>query len=77
MKLGLAFQAIKDLEDAIAEAPTGARLFHLAQAQLLAKNKVAAVAALQKAKNLGFKPENLHPLERPRYQELVAALEAT
>ncbi|HMF14671.1 MAG TPA: tetratricopeptide repeat protein, partial [Gemmataceae bacterium] len=56
--------AIRDLEEANVESPGAPRLFHLARAQLKAKDRAAAAKTFAEAKRLGFDPEQLHPLER-------------
>lgn len=67
-------QAIKDLKDAIAIKPEPVMYIHLALAHLRNNAKGEARAALNEARINGFAPENLHPLERKSYQELVKAL---
>jgi tetratricopeptide (TPR) repeat protein len=63
--------AVNDMKEAIAQMPTPLRYFHLAQAHHLTKNHKAAADALQKAKKLGFQPNQLHALELVKYQQLV------
>jgi tetratricopeptide (TPR) repeat protein len=72
--MGQANPAIQDLEEALAEAPTAAEYFHLAQAYYLSKNRNAAANALRRANASGFKAAGLHPLERTAYDQLVAEL---
>ena len=67
--------AVADMQDAIAEAPTDHRYFHLAQAHLRAGNAGAASAALIKAKELGLTEFSVDPLERPAYHQLLAKLD--
>jgi tetratricopeptide (TPR) repeat protein len=67
-------QAIKDLEAAVAEAPTPGRYFHLAQAYLKANNRNAAVAALHKARASERMRSQLHPLERETYGKILSEL---
>jgi tetratricopeptide (TPR) repeat protein len=68
--------AVRDLEEVVADSPTGTGYFHLAQAQHARKDDTAARAALQKAtKDLGLKVKDLHPAERDQYEQLRAALE--
>jgi tetratricopeptide (TPR) repeat protein len=62
--------AVKDLEDVVAEGPTAGHYFHLAQAHLQAKNRARATAALAEANRLGLSESALHPLERAAYQQL-------
>jgi tetratricopeptide (TPR) repeat protein len=75
LKQGETRQAIKDLEEALTEAPSASLCYHLAQAHKVAKDHAAAREALTKAKNLGLRPEQLHTLERPGYQQLHAELQ--
>jgi hypothetical protein len=57
-------------------APTASGYFHLAQAQQLAQNRAAAARALARARDLGLKADAVDPLERPAYDELLAALDS-
>jgi tetratricopeptide (TPR) repeat protein len=75
LKQGETRQAIKDLEEALTEAPSASLCYHLAQAHKVAKDHAAAREALTKAKNLGLRPEQLHTLERPGYERLHAELQ--
>jgi tetratricopeptide (TPR) repeat protein len=74
LTLGQTEQAIRDLQESAAETRKASTYFHLAQAHLLAKNRGAAKDALQKAKAAGLKDSDLHPLERPAYQDLLEAI---
>ena len=74
LAMGRSDLAIKELEDAVAVAPTPDNHFHLAQAYFAAKREIDAVDALHEAQNLGLKPETLHPFERKGYYRLVNAL---
>jgi tetratricopeptide (TPR) repeat protein len=56
-------KAIADLQRALAESPSGIQYFHLARAHEQAKDPKAAAAALEQAKKLGLKRQNLHPIE--------------
>ena len=67
--------AIRDLEDAVAIAPSAVKYFHLAQASLEAGDKPAAKESLEKARTLGLVKGNLHPLELGVYQQVVSALD--
>jgi tetratricopeptide (TPR) repeat protein len=71
---GKADKAIADLKLAIAQAPTPAMYLHLAQAHQLAKDTPAATEAFRKAQESGLQAASLHPLERPYFQDLAAAL---
>jgi tetratricopeptide (TPR) repeat protein len=73
--LGQAGQAVRDLDDAVADVPSAVRYFHLAQAQLAAGNRKAAEAAWGRARSLGLKPADLLPLERPAHDKLRSELE--
>jgi tetratricopeptide (TPR) repeat protein len=75
LKQGETRQAIKDLEEALTEAPSASLCYHLAQAHEVAKDHAAAREALTKAKSLGLRPEQLHMLERSGYQQLHAELQ--
>ncbi len=66
--------AIKDLEEAIAGNPLAPIYFHLAQAYDVARKPTEAKSSLQKALAAGLKPHDLHPLERPAYQQLLGKL---
>jgi len=66
--------AVRDLEEAIAGAPNSEMYFHLARAYAMTNRVPDAVEALRKAKELGFTPQSLNPVERPTYDKLVATL---
>jgi tetratricopeptide (TPR) repeat protein len=70
-------QAVKDLEEAMALAPTPGQTFHLAQAYLAAGNQGAAAATLLQAQQHGLAPRALHPLEQQAYQQLLSQLNPT
>jgi tetratricopeptide (TPR) repeat protein len=75
LKLGDTRQAIRDLTDAVAEAPSASAYFYLAQARWLEKDRKGAEAAWRHAHEvLKLKPTDLHPLERPAYEELARHL---
>jgi len=67
-------EALLDLQQAIAESPSATFYLHQAQAYLLTGQKQAAADAFSKARQLGLKPDQLHPLERPVYEKLLASL---
>lgn len=68
--------AVKDLEEAIAEAPTPGRYFHLAQAHFFGThNLVAARDAWQRARGLGLTDTSVDQLERGTYRQLKAQLD--
>jgi cellulose synthase operon protein C len=62
------------LETVTAEAPSGTAFFHLARAELAANRVAEARVAWQQAEELGIKPANLHPLERPELVRLAASM---
>ena len=66
--------AVKDLEHALAQAPTPTRYFHLAQARQMVKDRAAAAVAMRKALDMGLQAAQLHPLERASFEQLVAEL---
>jgi tetratricopeptide (TPR) repeat protein len=67
--------AVKDLERAIDATPSKDTYFHLAHASLLRGKRDSATTALQEAKKLGLKEEDVHPLERETYRKLLAELD--
>jgi cellulose synthase operon protein C len=74
-KLGDARHAIEDLDQAIVLAPSGPKYFHLAQADLRVGDKGAAASSLNKARAIGLKPADLHPLEATAYHQVLTELE--
>jgi tetratricopeptide (TPR) repeat protein len=62
--------AIKDLEDASAVAPSAILYVHLAAARLRAGDRTKAAETLQAARVTGLHAETLHPLERAFYTRL-------
>jgi tetratricopeptide (TPR) repeat protein len=74
LAMGRADLAVKDLKEAATERDDAATLFHLALAYDRDKKRVEAVAALKRAESLGLTEQRLHPLERPSYKSLKAAL---
>jgi tetratricopeptide (TPR) repeat protein len=66
--------AVRDLENAIVRGPTAIKYFHLARAYRMAGRRDEAGQALKKAKDLGLTLAEVHPLERPAYNDLVADL---
>jgi tetratricopeptide (TPR) repeat protein len=67
--------AIADLQEAIADAPTPARYFHLARAQQLARNQEAAMKAFHIAQDSGLELHHLHPVERVAYLKMAREYE--
>jgi tetratricopeptide (TPR) repeat protein len=75
LSVGKYKEAIADVEHAIREAPTPARWFHLTRAHHRAKNAPQAIAALQRANDLGLNVQMLHPSDQQAYHELVPQLQ--
>jgi len=75
LALGDAEKALADLTEAATQAPRATVYFHIAVAQRKAGNREAAAEAMKQAQNLGIRPESLHPLERPAYEELARSLQ--
>ena len=75
--LGRPEDAIKKLEDAVQQTPTGQRYFHLTQAFEKAGKRDAAKDAWQKAtKELLLNERTLHPLERADFGKFQTDLSA-
>jgi len=64
-------QAMKDLQQAIAERPTPAKYLHLAQAELLAGNRRGAAHALEKISDPERSMLQVHFLERAVLRKLM------
>jgi tetratricopeptide (TPR) repeat protein len=64
-------EAITDLKESTADSPTPTRLFHLAKAHHLAKERDAASRTLQEAQKLGLQPAALHPVEQEECKRLL------
>jgi tetratricopeptide (TPR) repeat protein len=74
LTLGQSGPAIADLEQALTESPNspnGFRYFHLARAYRLSGNTEAAGQAFRKAAEYGLELDQLHPIERLAYREMV------
>jgi tetratricopeptide (TPR) repeat protein len=67
---GDAENALADTEKAIAENPSPLRLFHQAQAFLLAGQKSKAASTMQEALKAGLDKENLYKPESPQFEKL-------
>jgi tetratricopeptide (TPR) repeat protein len=67
-------QALKDLEQVVAQEPSAGRYFHLARARWMDQDRAGAAAALRNAQAMGLTPESLHPLEQTSYRELLASV---
>ena len=63
-------KAIKDSDEAVADAATPVRLFHQAQALNLAKQKYAASSTMQQALKAGLTKDMLQSLEIPAFDKL-------
>jgi tetratricopeptide (TPR) repeat protein len=63
-------RAVTELQEVVADRPTGAGYFHLADACDRAQHPDDAVECLRIAQELGLKDNELHPLERARWEEL-------
>jgi tetratricopeptide (TPR) repeat protein len=72
---GMAKEAVCDLEQAVREAPTSVRYFHLTRAHHLAKNAPQALAALQRANELGLTAQQLQGVDRQAYDQVVPELQ--
>ena len=66
--------AIDDLKKAVADAPSPAKYFHLAQAYLGAKERVKAKQSLEAAKITDWEQSGLHALEKQAYQKVLIEL---
>jgi Tfp pilus assembly protein PilF len=64
-------QAVADFKAATAEAPTPARLYHLARAHHAVRDRDSAVKALRLAKQRGLEPDALHPVEQDACRRLL------
>src|SRR5205823_2427279 len=63
--------AEKDLREALRQAKTPDRLFHLAQVYQSAGEKEKSIQVMDEAMRLGLVPEILHPLEHERFKLLL------
>jgi tetratricopeptide (TPR) repeat protein len=72
--LGKPEAAIPDLQDATADSEAPARLFHLARAHHLARDRVNATRVLTRARQRGLDPALLHPVEQDACRKLLAEL---
>jgi tetratricopeptide (TPR) repeat protein len=66
--------AAKDLQEAIRQAPSPDKYFHLAQSHRSTKNRSAAVTAFRQATALGLKASDLHVLEQADFRQLASDL---
>jgi tetratricopeptide (TPR) repeat protein len=72
LSLGEDEPAVALLEEVRALNPTAVGYFHLSRAYRMAGNQPAAAQALAKARELGLRPERLHPRERVVLAQMVA-----
>jgi Tfp pilus assembly protein PilF len=74
LALGQTDKALADFKEATSDTPTPTRLFHLARAHNLAKDRDNAVKVLRLAKERGLSPSALHPVEQESCRQLLAEL---
>jgi Tfp pilus assembly protein PilF len=75
LALGQPEKAVADLKAATTEAPTPTRLFHLARAYYLTRDRTTATKVLTEARDRhGLKLRALHPVEQETCQKLGADL---
>lgn len=67
-------RAVADLEEVAATRPSAMTYFHLALAQNEAGNRGASRDLLRKAGAAGLDEQAIHPIERPKFRQLQAAL---
>ena len=67
LRQGHAALAVADMQQATTQKQSSSFYFHLAQAQVEAKNLVAGRRAWDKAMELGLTLRDLHPLEEPAF----------
>jgi tetratricopeptide (TPR) repeat protein len=72
--LGRPDAAILDLQDAAADSESPTRLFHLARAHHLARDRANAARVLAQARQRGLDPGLLHPVEQEACRKLLAEL---
>jgi tetratricopeptide (TPR) repeat protein len=63
-------KALKDINDAINDQETPARLFHQAQVYLLLEQTNSARTAMFKALQMGLNKDMLQPVEIPAFEKL-------
>lgn len=72
---GRAGRAILDFQDAIKQEASPIKYFHLAQAQVAAKDHSLAKMTYRKMVKMGLKEEQVPPLERAAFRKLAEELE--
>jgi tetratricopeptide (TPR) repeat protein len=70
LALGKFKSAASDLEQVIASQPNALSFMHQSQVKLRLGERAAARESLARARELGLRIENLHPLERPGLRRL-------
>ena len=71
LKLDRCDEALADLRELTNNAPSAARLFHLARVQHAAHDRDAAGKTLRQARALGLAPDKLHPVEQEACRKLL------
>ena len=72
LELGQSNKAVLAMQSAISDGgPTAIKMFHLALAQSRSGNKSAAVEAIERARELGFREDRLTRVELEHYRELM------
>jgi len=74
LQQGKTNEAIAELQELAAMAPTGPVYFHLARAHAKKGDLAASRSALKRAFRLRFRPQELPAVERPMYEAVRAAL---
>jgi tetratricopeptide (TPR) repeat protein len=74
LSLNRTVEALADLTEATDDGPTPPRLFHLALAQMKARDRDKALKSMREAKERGLDLDKLHPTERQACQALLAEL---
>src|SRR5262249_26979285 len=72
LALGKTDAALNDLKEAIADARTPARLFHLARPHPQPRAQASPARVLREALTLGLKPADLHPVEQQTCRQMLA-----
>jgi tetratricopeptide (TPR) repeat protein len=63
--------ALDDLQQALSEAQTATRFFTAAVAHYRNDDRLAAIRAFRRARQLGLRPQLIDPLEQEDYQTLL------
>jgi tetratricopeptide (TPR) repeat protein len=75
LALGRHDDALNDLKEVAADAPSASRLFHLARAHYEARDRESAARVLRRAQEMGLKADLLHPVEQKTCDRLMAELQ--